>query len=138
MYSRGAPIRGRYSDGQEPFHASDGYALQVRLRARNRDMATVLDALERQRLVACEAGSPTFHFDRLEPIMSRYVVKFFKTVIGDNGREEEISQCVLEVNARNKTEAGEIAKKDFCKTQCVSNWLDHADRMDVKEADFPS
>jgi hypothetical protein len=55
-------------------------------------------------------------------------------LIGDNGREEEICQCVLEVNARNKAEAAELAKKDFCKTQGVSNWLNHADRMDVKEA----
>jgi hypothetical protein len=70
--------------------------------------------------------------------MSQYVVKFLKKVIGDNGREEEICQCVLEVNARNKAEAAELAKKDFCKTQGVSNWLNHADRMDVKEADFPS
>jgi hypothetical protein len=70
--------------------------------------------------------------------MSHYVVKFLKKVVGDNGREEEICQCVLEINAHSRTEAAELAKKNFCEAQGVSHWLVHADRMDVKEADFPS
>jgi hypothetical protein len=61
-----------------------------------------------------------------------------KDVVGENGRQQEICQCILDVSAGNKAEAAELAKKQFCETQGVSNWLDHADRMNVKEADFPS
>ena len=36
------------------------------------------------------------------------------------------------------TEATELAKQKFCETQGLSDWSDHADRMKVKEGDFPS
>jgi hypothetical protein len=73
-----------------------------------------------------------------ENLMSRFVVHFMKDVLGENGREQEIRQCTVEVDAANKTEATELAKQKFCETQGLSDWLDHADRMQVKEGDFPS
>ncbi len=70
--------------------------------------------------------------------MSRFVTHFMKNVIGDNGREQEICQCIVEVDAASKAEAVELAKQKFCETERVSNWKHHADRLHVKEADFPS
>jgi hypothetical protein len=70
--------------------------------------------------------------------MSRFIVEFLKQVLGDNGREDEICQCSIEVDASNRTEAAELAKQKFCETQRISDWSDHADRLEVKEADFPS
>ena len=69
--------------------------------------------------------------------MSRFVVHFMKDVLGENGREQEIRQCTVEVDAASKTEATQAQQK-FCETQGLSNWSDHADRMPVKEGDFPS
>lgn len=70
--------------------------------------------------------------------MSRFIVEFLKEVLGDNGREDEICQCSIEVDATNRTEAAELAKQMFCEAQRISEWSDHADRLEVKEADFPS
>ena len=73
-----------------------------------------------------------------ENLMSRFVVHFMKDVLGENGREQEIRQCTVEVDAASKTEATQLAKQKFCETQGLSDWSDHADRMQVKEGDFPS
>ena len=73
-----------------------------------------------------------------EKSMSRFVVHFMKDVLGENGREQEIRQCTVEVDAASKTEAIQLAKQEFCETQGLSDWSDHADRMQVKEGDFPS
>jgi hypothetical protein len=70
--------------------------------------------------------------------MPRFIVRFMKDVLGENGREEEICQSTVDVDAASKTHAREIAKRKFCETQGVSKWSDHADRMIVKEGDFPS
>jgi hypothetical protein len=46
--------------------------------------------------------------------MSRFVVHFMKDVLGENGREQEIRQCTVEVDAASKTEAIPSAKlRDF-------------------------
>ncbi|MGB9016545.1 MAG: hypothetical protein WCC77_02660 [Pseudolabrys sp.] len=66
--------------------------------------------------------------------MSRFVVHFMKDVLGENGREQEIRQCTVEVDAASKTEATQLAKQKFCETQGLSDWSDHADRMQVKKA----
>ena len=42
--------------------------------------------------------------------MSRFVVHFMKVVLGENGREQEIRQCTVEVDAASKTEATQLAK----------------------------
>jgi len=66
--------------------------------------------------------------------MSRFVVHFMKDVLGENGREQEIRQCTVEVDAASKTEATQLAKQKFCETQGLSDWSDHVDRMQVKKA----
>jgi hypothetical protein len=70
--------------------------------------------------------------------MSRFVVKFMKDVLGENGREAEICQSTLEVDASNEGQATELAKRKFCEAQALRDWSLHADRIHVKAADFPS
>jgi hypothetical protein len=70
--------------------------------------------------------------------MSRFVVRFMKDVLGENGRETEICQSTVEVDASNEGHAAELAKKKFCETQALRDWSLHADRIQIKAADFPS
>lgn len=70
--------------------------------------------------------------------MSRFVVRFMKDVLGENGRQTEICQSTVEVDASNEGDATELAKKKFCETQSLCDWSLHADRIQVKAADFPS
>ena len=70
--------------------------------------------------------------------MSRFVVRFMKDVLGENGREAEICQDSLEIDASNEGQATELAKKKFCQAQALRDWSLHADRIHVKAADFPS
>jgi hypothetical protein len=73
-----------------------------------------------------------------EDKMPRYVVRFVKDLLGENGRQAEICQCSMEVDAKNKADATELAKKNFCGSQKLSDWSLHADRIQVSDADFPS
>ncbi|THD71862.1 MAG: hypothetical protein E7813_04860 [Bradyrhizobium sp.] len=70
--------------------------------------------------------------------MARYVARFLKNVLGENGCEAEICQRSLEVEAVSQAHAAEVAKRMFCETENVKNWLIHADRVQVVEAEFPS
>jgi hypothetical protein len=70
--------------------------------------------------------------------MARYVARFLKNVLGDNGCEAEICQRSLEVEAANQVHATELAKRKFCQTENVKEWLLHADRVQIIEAEFPS
>ena len=70
--------------------------------------------------------------------MPRYVVRFMKNVLGENGREAEICQGSLEVDASNEGQATELAKRKFCESQALRHWSLHADRIQVKAAEFPS
>ena len=70
--------------------------------------------------------------------MSRFVVRFMKNVLGENGREAEICQSTLEVDASSEGQATELAKRKFCEAQALRDWSLHADRIHVKAADFPS
>ena len=70
--------------------------------------------------------------------MSRFVVRFMKDVLGANGRESEICQSALEVDAANEGEATELAKTRFCQVQALRHWSLHADRIHIKAADHPS
>ena len=70
--------------------------------------------------------------------MSHFVVRFLKDVLGENGREAEVCQSSLEVDAADKLKAAEIAKARFCRSQSLSDWSVHADRIEIAEADFPS
>jgi hypothetical protein len=70
--------------------------------------------------------------------MSRFVVRFMKDVLGENGRQTEICQSTLEVDASNEGQAAELAKKKFCENQALRDWSLHADRIQIEAADFPS
>jgi hypothetical protein len=70
--------------------------------------------------------------------MSRFVVHFMKDVLGDNGRQREVCQSTVEVDALDEGEAAEFAKKRFCESQALCHWSLHADRIHIQAADFPS
>jgi len=70
--------------------------------------------------------------------MSRYVVLFMKDVLGGNGREIEICQSSLEIDASNESQATELAKQKFCETERLCEWSLHADRVQIRVADLSS
>ena len=67
--------------------------------------------------------------------MSRYVVLFKKDVLGGNGRQIEICQSSVEIDALNESQATELAKKKFCEAERLCEWSLHADRVEVRAAD---
>jgi hypothetical protein len=70
--------------------------------------------------------------------MARYVVRFMKHVLGENGHEAEICQRSMEVDAADKLCASDLAKVRFCEGECVKEWSLHADSIRVTEAEFPA
>jgi hypothetical protein len=70
--------------------------------------------------------------------MSRFVISFMKDVLGGNGREIEICQSTLEIDAPSESEARELAKQRFCQAERLCEWSLHADRINIKAADIPS
>jgi hypothetical protein len=70
--------------------------------------------------------------------MSIYVVRFMKDVLGEYGRQSEVCQGALEIDAADEAEARERAKAKFCKDQALHHWSLHADRIHVKPADLAS
>jgi hypothetical protein len=70
--------------------------------------------------------------------MTRYVVKFFKEVLGDNGHRAEICQGALEVDAPTPLEAVECGKRGFSDHKQLAHWSLHADRVSVSETEYPS
>jgi hypothetical protein len=70
--------------------------------------------------------------------MARYVARFMKNVLGENGRQIEICQRLVEIEAPSLADAAELAKLRFCETEQVRDWLLHADRVWVADAEFPS
>lgn len=70
--------------------------------------------------------------------MTRYIVRFMKDILGENGRHAEICQSLLEVEAKSTGDATEIAKKKFCELERLNEWSLHADRVHVAETEFPS
>jgi hypothetical protein len=75
---------------------------------------------------------------RREPNMAHYIARFMKDVLGENGHEAEICQRSVEIEASCLTDAAELAKAKFCKTENVGDWLLHADRVHIADAEFPS
>ena len=67
--------------------------------------------------------------------MSHYVVHFMKDVLGDNGRECEICQRILEIEAPSESLATELAKQKFCQWEQLCDWSLHADRIKIWVAD---
>ena len=70
--------------------------------------------------------------------MARYIARFMKDVLGGNGHETEICQRSIEIEAPSKGHAAELAKIKFCENESVRDWLLHADRVHIAEAEFPS
>jgi hypothetical protein len=70
--------------------------------------------------------------------MARYVARFMKDVLGENGHEAEICQRSIEVEAKSTGHAAELAKIRFCEAENVGDWLLHADRVHIANAEFPS
>jgi hypothetical protein len=61
-----------------------------------------------------------------------------KDVLGDNGHEAEICQRSIEIEAQSRGHAAELAKEKFCENENVNDWLLHADRVRIADAEFPS
>ena len=70
--------------------------------------------------------------------MARYIARFMKDVLGENGREMEICQRSIEVEASSSGRAAELAKVKFCEAENVKDWVLHADRYRIADAEFPS
>jgi len=68
--------------------------------------------------------------------MSHYVVLFMKDVLGGNGRQREVCQGELEVDASSEGQATEMAKLKFCQEQALCDWSLHADRIRIEAADL--
>lgn len=73
-----------------------------------------------------------------EDRMSHFVISFMKDVLGDNGRELEVCQSMLEIDASDESQATELAKQKFCEAQRLCEWSLHADRIRIETADRPS
>ncbi|MBR0764858.1 hypothetical protein [Bradyrhizobium japonicum] len=70
--------------------------------------------------------------------MAHFVVRFIKDVVGDQGQPFEACQHSIDVDAPDEAEATLLAKQKFCEGRAIRHWSLHADRIDVKPADFPS
>ncbi len=70
--------------------------------------------------------------------MARYIARFMKDVLGENGHGTEICQRWIEIEASSRKRAAELAKIQFCESENVKNWLLRADRVHVTDAEFPS
>lgn len=70
--------------------------------------------------------------------MARYIARFMKSVLGENGHEAEICQRSVEIEAANRGCAVELAKTKFCEAENVNNWALRADRYRIEDTEFPS
>lgn len=70
--------------------------------------------------------------------MARYVARFMKNVLGENGHEAEICQSSIEIEALSRADAVELAKIRFCECERLKDWSLHADRVQIIDAEFPS
>lgn len=70
--------------------------------------------------------------------MARYVARFMKNVLGENGHEAEICQSSIEIEALSQAAAAELAKIRFCECESLKDWSLHADRVQIADAEFPS
>jgi hypothetical protein len=71
-------------------------------------------------------------------IVPRYVIHFMKHVLGENGREAEVCQRTVEIDASSEGQATDLAKQRFCEQQALRHWSLRADRIQIQAGDFPS
>jgi hypothetical protein len=96
-----------------------------------------LDPDQESRLEIGQNREETLSLRREGP-MSHFVISFMKDVLGDNGRELEVCQSMLEIDAPDEIKATELAKQKFCESQRLCEWSLHADRIQIEPADRPS
>jgi hypothetical protein len=70
--------------------------------------------------------------------MSRFIVRFLKEMLGENGQMSEVCQTTVELEAENEQDAERKAKAKFCDIHGTHDWSLHADRLKIEPADFPS
>lgn len=70
--------------------------------------------------------------------MARYIARFMKNVLGENGHETEICQRSIEIDAPSAGDAAQLAKVRFCEAENVRDWLLHADHVRIADTEFPS
>ena len=70
--------------------------------------------------------------------MARYVARFMKNVLGENGHEVEICQRSIEIEASSTAHATDLAKLKFCESERVKDWSHHADRVRIVDGEFPT
>jgi hypothetical protein len=70
--------------------------------------------------------------------MPRFIIRFAKDILGENGQMSEVCQTTVELDARDEREAERKAKARFCDIHGTHDWSLHADRLKVDPADFPS
>jgi hypothetical protein len=66
--------------------------------------------------------------------MSQFVVSFMKDVLGSNGRQIEICQRMVNIDAMDEGAATELAKRQFCESERLCEWSLHADRIQISPA----
>jgi hypothetical protein len=63
--------------------------------------------------------------------MPRFRVTFRKVVYDNTGHARAICQRIVEVEERDSAAAQATAMQRFCDLENVTNWLNHADWMEV-------
>ncbi len=63
--------------------------------------------------------------------MTRFRVTFRKLVYGNTGHPCDICQRIVEVDARDSGAAEAAAIAYFCEMENVTDWLNHADRLEI-------
>ncbi len=66
--------------------------------------------------------------------MPRFRVTFCKVVYGNTGHAHTICQRIVEVEAHDRSAAEAAAIVSFCDLENITNWLYHADWMEVARA----
>lgn len=61
-----------------------------------------------------------------------YRVTFMKTLYGSTGRRFDCCQRVVELVAADEESAVSMAQKRFCDLESISEWLIHADWLEVR------
>ena len=63
--------------------------------------------------------------------MPRFRVTFRKVVYDDTGHARAICQRIVEVEEHDDASAQATAMQRFCDLENVTNWLNHADWMEI-------
>ena len=70
--------------------------------------------------------------------MLRYVVRFMKVVLGENGHEAENTSVRWKSVSCRQPHASDLAKVSFYESERVKDWSLHADRVHITAAEWPS